>query len=108
MCRPLLKHVLTCFDMSSPNNRLHTHSDTHIIYIYILFIYIYIYQVCLWLRNFIAMDAVLGSWMMPNVWSFVAAFRMIYVLDWHRYSMSMVDASWLVVRVKRLRWSEMG
>ena len=43
MCRPLLKHVLTCFDMSSPNNRLHTHSDTHIIYI--LFIYIYISSV---------------------------------------------------------------
>ncbi len=98
----------TCFDMFwhviAKQSVAHTFRHTY--YIYILFIYIY--QVCLWLRNFIAMDAVLGSWMMPNVWSFVAAFRMIYVLDWHRYSMSMVDASWLVVRVKRLRWSEMG
>lgn len=53
-------------------------------------------------------DAIQGSWMTPNVWSFVAAFRMIYVLDWHRSSMSMVDASWLVARKKGLRWSEMG
>lgn len=67
-----------------------------------------IYQVCLWLRSFMDVDAIQGSWMTPNVWSFVAAFRMIYVLDWHRSSMSMVDASWLVARKKGLRWSEMG